>query len=122
MDYGFEKPEVTAVSMDPNFASYLSHDLLSLVPDKKEKPGVVLKRYLSVDKAVLTITSTHINKHIICRNKRKFSACDETSVMCEAMEGFKILNGLECKIACTSYKVSSLKFNSTQLCGGGGVA
>lgn len=43
MDNGHDKPEVTAVSMDPNFAAYLYHDFLS-VPDKKEKPGIFLKR------------------------------------------------------------------------------
>ncbi|EPS70392.1 hypothetical protein M569_04368, partial [Genlisea aurea] len=31
-----DKPEPTAVSMDPSFASYLNHQLLSVVPDGKE--------------------------------------------------------------------------------------
>ena len=43
MDNGHDKPEVTAVSMDPNFAAYLHSDFLS-VPDKKEKPGILLNR------------------------------------------------------------------------------
>lgn len=46
MDYGHDKPEVTAVSIDPNFATYLYSDFLSVVPDKKEKSGILLKRYL----------------------------------------------------------------------------
>jgi len=46
MDSGHDKPEVTAVSMDPNFSTYLLNDFLSVVPDKKEKSGIFLKRYL----------------------------------------------------------------------------
>ena len=46
MDYGHDKPEVTAVSVDPNFSGYLYNDFLSIVPDKKEKSGIFLKRYL----------------------------------------------------------------------------
>ncbi|XP_061973574.1 paired amphipathic helix protein Sin3-like 4 [Populus nigra] len=79
MDFGHDKPEVTAVSMDPNFASYLLNDFLPVVPDKKEKPGIFLKR-----------------------NKRRNANSDE----CQAMEGFRVFNGLECKIACNSSKVS----------------
>ncbi|KAJ6431183.1 hypothetical protein OIU84_018637 [Salix udensis] len=79
MDFGHDKPEVTAVSMDPNFASYLLNDFLSVVPDKKEKPGIFLKR-----------------------NKIRNANADERL----AMEGFRVFNGLECKIACSSSKVS----------------
>ncbi|KAM7269592.1 hypothetical protein ACFE04_025089 [Oxalis oulophora] len=79
MDYGHDKPEMTAVSMDPNFAAYLHNDFLSVVPDEKEKPGIYLKR-----------------------NKRKYAAGDSS----KAMEGLKIVNGLECKISCTTSKVS----------------
>lgn len=45
MEKGLEKPEVTAVSMEPNFSAYLQNEFLSVVPDKKEKPGIFLKRY-----------------------------------------------------------------------------
>jgi paired amphipathic helix protein Sin3a len=39
--------------MDPNFASYLLNDFLPVVPDKKEKPGIFLKRYVDpMDKVV----------------------------------------------------------------------
>ncbi|KAL5552983.1 hypothetical protein UlMin_040384 [Ulmus minor] len=78
MDYGHDKPEVTAVSMDPNFSAYLHNDFLSVIPVKKEKPGIFMKR-----------------------NKRKYAGNDD-----QVMEGVKIINGLECKIACTSSKVS----------------
>lgn len=46
MRYGHDKPEVAAVTMDPNFSAYLHNDFLSVVPDKKEKSGIFLKRYL----------------------------------------------------------------------------
>ena len=39
MDFGHDKPEVTAVSMDPNFAAYLQNDYLSVFPGKKELRG-----------------------------------------------------------------------------------
>ncbi|XP_038713582.1 paired amphipathic helix protein Sin3-like 4 isoform X4 [Tripterygium wilfordii] len=83
MDYGHDKPEVTAVSMDPNFAAYLHNDFLSVVREKKEKSGIFLKR-----------------------NKHKYAGGDEFSSTCQAMEGLQIGNGLECKIACNSSKVS----------------
>lgn len=81
MDYVYDKPEVSAVSMDPKFAAYLSNELLSVIP-QKENPGVFLTR-----------------------NKRKYGVRDETFTS-EAMEGLKTFNGLECKIACSSSKVS----------------
>lgn len=83
MDYGHDKPEVTAVSMDPNFAAYLTSDFLSVVPEKKEKPRIFLRR-----------------------NKRKYDCGDEISATDQAMEGLLVVNGLECKIACNSSKVS----------------
>ncbi|KAB2042110.1 hypothetical protein ES319_D02G193000v1 [Gossypium barbadense] len=83
MDYGHDKPEVTAVSMDPNFAAYLHNDFLSVVPKEKEKPGIFLKR-----------------------NVRKCAGGDELSSTCRTTEGLKVVNGLECKIACNSSKVS----------------
>lgn len=49
MDNGHDKPEVTAVSMDPNFAAYLHNDFLS-IPEKKEKSGIFLKRYVKMEK------------------------------------------------------------------------
>ncbi|PON46541.1 Histone deacetylase interacting protein [Parasponia andersonii] len=83
MDNGHEKPEVTAVSMDPNFSAYLYNDFLSVLPDKKEKSGIFLKR-----------------------NKRKYASNDDFSSTSQAMEGLQVTNGLECKIACSSSKVS----------------
>lgn len=46
MDYEHDKPEVTAVSMDPDFSAYLHNDFLSAVPDTQEKSEIFLKRYL----------------------------------------------------------------------------
>ncbi|XAR48027.1 hypothetical protein NMG60_11030718 [Bertholletia excelsa] len=83
MDYVHDKPDVTAVSMDPTFAAYLHNDFLSAVPDKKRKSGIFLRR-----------------------NKSKYKSVEEFSATCQAMEGLQVVNGLECKIACNSSKVS----------------
>ncbi|KAF9604331.1 hypothetical protein IFM89_005912 [Coptis chinensis] len=81
MDYGHEKLEITAVSVEPTFAAYLHNDFLSVTPNRKEMRGVFLKR-----------------------NRRKFARGDEFSDTCKSMEGVQIVNGLECKISCTSSK------------------
>ncbi|KAK9675722.1 hypothetical protein RND81_11G026400 [Saponaria officinalis] len=78
-----DKPELTAVAMDPNFSTYLHNDFLSVVPEKKEKAGIFMRR-----------------------SKRKYASGDEISGVSAAMEGLQVVNGLECKIACTSSKVS----------------
>ncbi|KAL0736949.1 hypothetical protein Bca4012_013159 [Brassica carinata] len=81
MNNGNDQPEVTAVTVEPGFANYLQNDFLSLVPDE-ERPGLFLKR-----------------------NKGKMSGPDKSSGMLRAMEGLKIINEVECKIACSSFKV-----------------
>ncbi|KAL1317335.1 paired amphipathic helix protein Sin3-like 4 isoform X2 [Arachis ipaensis] len=81
MDYGHDKPEVTAVSMDPNFSGYLYNEFFSVVSEKKEKSGIFLRR-----------------------NKRRYACADDISS--EAVEGLQVINGLECKISCSSSKVS----------------
>nr|CAB3476585.1 unnamed protein product [Digitaria exilis] len=83
MEYGHEKPEVTAVSIDPNFSSYLFSEYLCSMSDKKLSEGVYLGR-----------------------NKRKHSNNDEPSDSLKAMDGIKVVNGLECKISCRTSKVS----------------
>ncbi|GLT33331.1 hypothetical protein SLA2020_079300 [Shorea laevis] len=83
MDNVIEKPEAFAVSMDPNFSAYLHHDFLSVFAGKKEPHGITLKR-----------------------NRRKHAGLDELSAFCLAMEDVELVNGLECKIACNSYKIS----------------
>lgn len=45
MDDGNEKSEVVAVSVDPNFATYLHNDYLSVNHGKKESSVIMLKRY-----------------------------------------------------------------------------
>lgn len=45
MDDGSEKSEVVAVSVDPNFATYLHNDYLSVNHGKKESSAILLKRY-----------------------------------------------------------------------------
>ncbi|XP_074563729.1 paired amphipathic helix protein Sin3-like 4 [Curcuma longa] len=83
MDYGHEKPEVTAVSIDPNFSCYLYSEFLSSVSVRKGLHGAFLGR-----------------------NKRKYGSADEYSTTCKAMQGIQVLNGLECKVSCSSSKVS----------------
>ncbi|KAF0898962.1 hypothetical protein E2562_012660 [Oryza meyeriana var. granulata] len=83
MEYGHEKPEVTAVSIDPNFSSYLFNEYLSSMSDRKLSECVFLER-----------------------NKRKHSNNDEPSDSLKAMDGVKVANGLECKISCKTSKVS----------------
>ncbi|CAN6708712.1 unnamed protein product [Malus baccata var. baccata] len=83
MDSVSEKPEVFAVSMEPNFASYLHNEFLPVFPGKKEPHGITLQR-----------------------NKRKYAGQDESSAFCRAMDGVQLGNGLECKIACNSSKIS----------------
>ncbi|GKU97036.1 hypothetical protein SLEP1_g10217 [Rubroshorea leprosula] len=83
MDNVIEKPEAFAVSMDPNFSVYLHNDYLSVFSGKKEPHGITLRR-----------------------NKNKYAGLDELSAFCTAMEGVELVNGLECKIACNSYKIS----------------
>ncbi|KAL5221863.1 hypothetical protein ABZP36_026576 [Zizania latifolia] len=82
-EYGHEKPEVTAVSVDPNFSSYLFNEYLSSITDTKLSEGVFLER-----------------------TKRKHSNNDEPSDSLKAMDGVKVANGLECKISCKTSKVS----------------
>ncbi|MQL70783.1 hypothetical protein Taro_003146 [Colocasia esculenta] len=82
VDYKHDKSEVKAVSIDPSFASYLFNNLLSIVPRKRKVHSVFLGR-----------------------NKRK-NEKDGEPVTCTATEGIRLVNGLECKISCSSSKVS----------------
>ncbi|XP_020097203.1 paired amphipathic helix protein Sin3-like 4 [Ananas comosus] len=82
MEYGHEKPEVTAISIDPNFSAYLYNDFLSSASERKR-----LDVFLG-------------------RNKRKQGSDDDYSTTCKAMDGIRVINGLECKISCNSSKVS----------------
>ncbi|KAL8137781.1 hypothetical protein V2J09_003782 [Rumex salicifolius] len=78
MDNGHDKPEATAVSVEPVFSGYLYNDVLEDVdPNNNEKSGVFLKRSLG-----------------------------KYSTDCEALEGVEIANSLESKISCTTSKVS----------------
>ncbi|EYU34691.1 hypothetical protein MIMGU_mgv1a0002561mg, partial [Erythranthe guttata] len=83
MDDTNEKSEATAVSVDPNFAAYLQNDYLSSVHGKKESSPIMLKR-----------------------NMRKYASLDEASAFYMATENVLIMNGLECKMATNSFKIS----------------
>ncbi|XP_073054342.1 paired amphipathic helix protein Sin3-like 3 isoform X2 [Primulina eburnea] len=78
-----DKLEVTAVSMDPSFVTYLNDVLLSVPPERKEKLGVFLKR-----------------------NKRKCTTGDEIHDVQKSMEGLVIYNGLESKVVCNTLKAA----------------
>ncbi|XP_073300391.1 paired amphipathic helix protein Sin3-like 4 isoform X2 [Primulina huaijiensis] len=78
-----DKLEVTAVSMDPSFVTYLNDVLLSVPPERKEKSGVFLKR-----------------------NKRKCTTGDEIHDVQKSMEGLVIYNGLESKVVCNTLKAA----------------
>lgn len=105
MENGHDKPEVTAVSMDPSFAAYLYNDFLSVL-SKKGKPGIFLERYVQVKGVALSDWVVFCNNICsACRNKRKIAGSDEFTSMSRATEGLQIINGLECKIACSSSKV-----------------
>lgn len=83
MDDGNDKADVVAVSVDPNFSAYLHNEFLSIVPSKKEPSSLFLKR-----------------------NKRKYAGLDESSAICKALDDVHLVNGLECKMACSSSKIS----------------
>ncbi|CAA2958732.1 paired amphipathic helix Sin3-like 2 isoform X1 [Olea europaea subsp. europaea] len=83
MDDGNEKSEVVAVSMDPNFANYLHNDYLPVVPGRKESSPVMLKR-----------------------NMHKYANLNESSALCMAAKNVLSINGLECKMASNSSKIS----------------
>ncbi|XP_069149571.1 paired amphipathic helix protein Sin3-like 2 isoform X6 [Solanum lycopersicum] len=83
MDDGSEKSEAVAVYVDPNFSGYLHNDYLSVEHGKKESSAVMLKR-----------------------NKRKHTNHDVSSALCMVMENIILVNGLECKMASNSSKIS----------------
>ncbi|CAL4902486.1 unnamed protein product [Urochloa decumbens] len=83
MEYGNEKPEVTAVSFDPTFSQYLYNDYLSSISDTKLADDVFLRR-----------------------NKRKQGRNDDSSASLKTMDNVIFANGLECKISCKTSKVS----------------
>ncbi|CAN6448489.1 unnamed protein product [Victoria cruziana] len=83
MDYGHEKPEVTAVTIDPTFAAYLNNEFLSINPARKERHALFLRR-----------------------NMQRYTSKDEFLSISKAMKGVQVVNGLECKISCNNSKAS----------------
>ncbi|CAA0828461.1 Paired amphipathic helix protein Sin3-like 2 [Striga hermonthica] len=82
MDDGDEKSEVVAVSVDPNFTTYLHKEYLS-VNNAKVSSSIMLKR-----------------------NIRKYSNIEESTALYKAMENVLIMNGLECKMTTSTSKIS----------------
>ncbi|KAH9619281.1 hypothetical protein KSS87_011948 [Heliosperma pusillum] len=83
MDDENEKPEMVAVSIDPNFAAYLYNDFFSVVSRSREPKGIMLQR-----------------------NKILYAGLDEYSASSKATKGVHLSNGLECKVSCSSSKIS----------------
>ncbi|XP_047312064.1 paired amphipathic helix protein Sin3-like 2 [Impatiens glandulifera] len=83
MDDESDKADVVAVSVDPIFSNYLHKKFLSVSSSssKKEPTGIYLQR-----------------------NKRKNEHVNESSSDVDG--GVRVLNGLECKMACNSSKIS----------------
>ncbi|CAA0823407.1 Paired amphipathic helix protein Sin3-like 2 [Striga hermonthica] len=80
---GNDKSETVTVSIDPNFASYLHNDYLSVDHRKKESSKIMLKR-----------------------NLRKYANVDESNALYMATENALIMNGLECKMSASTLKIS----------------
>ncbi|GER35778.1 paired amphipathic helix protein Sin3-like 1 [Striga asiatica] len=78
-----EKSEVFAVSIDLNFATYFHEEYLSVNHGKEESSLNMLKR-----------------------NLRKCSNIDEPTALYRAMENVLIMNGLECKMAASTSKIT----------------
>ncbi|KAH6763178.1 hypothetical protein C2S52_020611 [Perilla frutescens var. hirtella] len=78
-----DKPEETAIYMDPAFATYLNDELLAVTSERKGKHKIFLKR-----------------------NKRKFSTQDKIPDISRAMEEVVTYNGLEIKVACNTLKAA----------------
>ncbi|URD83880.1 Paired amphipathic helix protein [Musa troglodytarum] len=94
LEHGHVNPEAAAVSVDPNFSSYLYSDFLSSVLVRKGAQGVFLGR-----------------------NKRKYGDDNEHSVVGKAMDGIQVINGLECKISSCSSKTQKIFYSELEIKG-----
>ncbi|KAL8249903.1 hypothetical protein R6Q59_006771 [Mikania micrantha] len=82
MNPGCDTLEATSFSIDPDFEAYQTNQLFPVVTGKK-RARIFLER-----------------------NKRKYACEEEDLAMMRAMEGVQILNMMECKINCITYKMS----------------
>ncbi|KAL1556710.1 paired amphipathic helix protein Sin3-like 3 isoform X1 [Salvia divinorum] len=78
-----DKPEETAIYMEPAFAAYLNDELLAGTLERKGKHKIFLKR-----------------------NKRKFPTQDKISDTSKAMEQLVTYNGLEMKVSSNTLKAA----------------
>ncbi|KAL6619882.1 hypothetical protein ACP70R_035021 [Stipagrostis hirtigluma subsp. patula] len=85
MEYEHGKPEVTAVSVDPTFSSYLYNEYLPTISDTKLADDVFLRR-----------------------NKRKHGSNSGSPASLKTMDCLMVANGLECKISCKTSKLCFL--------------
>ena len=108
MEYGNEKPEVTAVTFDPTFSQYLYNDYLSSIPDSKLVDDVFLRRYYPdsiMNPSISFSLFAFVILHLYSRNKRKQGGNDDSPASLKTMDNIMFVNGLECKISCKTSKV-----------------
>jgi hypothetical protein len=117
MEYGNEKPEVTAVSFDPTFSQYLYKDYLPSSSDTKLADDVFLRRYypgVIMDPSILISMSAFMILHLDSRNKRKQGGNDDSPASLKKMDNVMFSNGLECKISCRTSKVHTFALHNLQ--------
>ena len=108
MEYGNEKPEVTAVTFDPTFSQYLYNDYLSSIQDTKLADDVFLRRYYPdsiMNPSISFSLFAFVIWHLYSRNKRKQGGNDDSPASLKTMDNIMFVNGLECKISCKTSKV-----------------
>jgi hypothetical protein len=111
MEYGNEKPEVTAVTFDPTFSQYLYNDYLSSIPDTKLADDVFLRRYYPgsiMNPSISFSLFAFVILHLYSRNKRKQGGNDDSPASLKTMDNIMFVNGLECKISCKTSKVHTI--------------
>ncbi|WZZ30241.1 hypothetical protein YC2023_013642 [Brassica napus] len=69
--------------------------------EKSRKPGRVI-----IDSVYYENARVLLHDENVYRNRRPYSGLDDLEALCKAMEGVEVVNGLECKMSCSSYKVS----------------
>ena len=108
MEYGNEKPEVTAVTFDPTFSQYLYNDYLSSIQDTKLADDFFLRRYYPdsiMNPSISFSLFAFVILHLYSRNKRKQGGNDDSPASLKTMDNIMFVNGLECKISCKTSKV-----------------
>ncbi|PPE00510.1 hypothetical protein GOBAR_DD02460 [Gossypium barbadense] len=69
--------------------------------------GTMTQRSGAIEQEILAIGQVAERYRHVHANKKNYANLDEFDATCMAMEGVELVNGLENKIACNSYKISS---------------